>query len=207
MLIKFCGFTKVEEIELFNNIKADYLGFVFARSKRQIDKIQAKILLQALDRSKVKVVGVFSDQSLDIVIDIAKDKQIALDVIQLHGKEDRAYIAALKKSFKGEIWKAIPSLEEYVKNYNTWEVDKMIIDSVANGGSGQKANWQLISQYRNNFKTPFILAGGLNKDNIIDGIRKVDPIGVDLSSGLEVAGKKDSHLMLEIIRKVRDYEK
>lgn len=207
MEIKFCGLRRKEDIEYFNKIKVSYLGFIFASSKRQISKEKCKELLVGLDRSEVKVVGVFCDQSENFILDIALDDDIRLDVIQLHGHESNGFIRSLRRDFKGKIWKAIPGIETEIMDFNNWEADKVLIDSSKGGGSGLVADWKLISKYRGSFERDFILAGGLNKDNILEGIKVTNPNIVDISSGIEIDGFKDSRLMEEIVRKVKDYEK
>ena len=153
------------------------------------------------------MVGVFADNNLEYILDIALDKNISLDIIQLHGREGEDFIAELRKAFRGEIWKAISGNEENIRDFHKWTADKILIDSLKGGGSGEVVDWSLIKKYRGGFRKDFLLAGGLNVDNIVEGMAETKPLVVDISSGIEKNGFKDEKIMRDIIRKVREYEK
>lgn len=207
MKIKFCGLRRLEDIKAFNKNKVDYIGFVFAESKRQVSKEEAETLIERLNRDGVSVVGVFANQTIEFILDIALDSKLKLDVIQLHGNENQDFIDTLKKSYNGEIWKAVKGNEEEIMRFDSWDVDKILIDSSKGGGSGYIADWSLIKEYRDVFNKDFILAGGLNVCNIIEGIKETNPDIVDISSGIEEDGFKKEELMFELKRKVKDYGK
>lgn len=220
--IKICGITNEKEIEYLNILKPDYVGFLFTKSKRQIDVNKAKILINLLNKD-IKTVGVFKDNSINEILKVIKD--INLDVIQLHGEENENYISSLKCSFNKEIkiWKAlsinnIEQIENYnLKNNNREDklVDNFLIDG-SNPGSGETFSLEKIKDYfgkqslknTNNKKNNFILAGGLSPENIVERIKKANPIGIDVSSGVEIVddnGKqtKSFDKMEELIEKVR----
>lgn len=206
--IKFCGVRRPKDIAYMNEFMPDYVGFVFAQSKRQVSPITAMNLGKAL-HPNIKRVGVFVNEPIKTLLQTAQ--YVSLNVVQLHGDEDSAYITTLKDSIiktgiDCEIWKAIR-----VKNTNsisqalTTVADKLLLDSFtesAYGGSGKVADWQLIQKAK--IEKPFFLAGGLSAQNITAGIEAVHPYGVDLSGGIETNGCKNREKIKEIIQIVRD---
>lgn len=205
--IKFCGIRRLEDVTYMNEFMPNYVGFVFAKSKRQVSPITAMALGQEL-HPKIKRVGVFVNEPIETLLQTAKTAQ--LNVLQLHGDEDTNYITALKQALKDfqieyEIWKAIRVKDETtISAANELDVDKLLLDSFtpsAYGGSGKVANWKIIQQTK--IKKPFFLAGGLNAQNIIDGIQTVHPYGVDLSGGIEVDGYKNREKIAEIMQQLR----
>ena len=184
MKIKLCGIRRFEDISYVNEFKPDYIGFVFAQSKRQISADFAAKLKAKLDGG-IKTVGIFVNSSLKETAHTAE--KAGLDVIQLHGDENESFISSLRNITDCEIWKAvrIRTAEDII---NGESMDDII----------KKAN----------IKTPFFLAGGLNKDNIISALRCVSPFGADISGGIETNGFKDKNKIKEIINLVRsaDFE-
>jgi len=179
MKIKICGLKREEDIFYANKYLPDYIGFVFAKSKRQISAEEARELKKLLN-PKIKAVGVFIDEDIKNIIPLLKEKII--DIVQLHGNEDQNYIDALKKAFPAPVIKAVRVGEDFVSP--AVNADFILFD--AGGGSGKTFDWTKIK----NYKKPFFLAGGLNADNIKEAA-KLKPFCVDLSSGVETDGKKD----------------
>ncbi len=230
--IKICGITNKEEIEYLNILKPEYIGFVFTKSKRQVTAEQAHELSLKLDK-KIKIVGVFKDNSIDDILDVIKE--IPLDIVQLHGKEDEKFILLLKKSINKsiKIWKAISindveSIKKYIGsnkhlacNENSGDnlIDNFLIDG-DNPGSGEAYSLEKISEYFsencNTESTDYsyekynlFLAGGITEENVIERIAKTNPSGVDISSGVEIIdenGKraKSFEKMKILIDKVRE---
>ncbi|MBM7870256.1 phosphoribosylanthranilate isomerase [Clostridium pascui] len=198
--IKVCGLKREEDIKYVNELKPDYVGFVFAKSSREITLEQGINLVKKLDKN-IKAVGVFVDKKLSEVEKIAST--LKLDVLQFHGKEDNEYMSCFK-SF--EVWKALGvTSKEDLKEINKYKVDGILLDSKVLGrigGTGESFNWDIISNFKINKK--LILAGGLNSDNVKEGISKVNPNIVDVSSGIEVDGFKDFDKIKEFIEKVRE---
>ncbi len=194
--IKICGISRLLDIEYLNELQPEYAGFVFAKSKRQVNKQHAYTLIKNL-QSDIKKVGVFVDESPDVVLEIAEN--LGLQVLQFHGHETQEYI----NKFKGyEIWKAlkINSIESIsdIKNYNC---TKFLLDNSISG-SGESFNWDFA--YKKINSKLIMLAGGLNSENVGQGILKLNPYGVDVSSGVETNGFKDYAKIKEFIKKVRD---
>ncbi|MEG2354039.1 MAG: phosphoribosylanthranilate isomerase [Clostridium sp.] len=206
MKIKICGIRTLEEINYINLLKPDYIGFVFAKSKRKITMEEAKNLILNLDKN-IKSVGVFKNNSIEEVLRITS--YLCLDVIQLHGDEDVNYINSLRKLIgcKTLIWKAILiGSDNKMEDYKNYKVDAVILDGIE-AGSGQVFNWRLINT--SDSKIKIFLAGGINEDNVLSGIEVVKPYGIDVSSGVEVIDeefirKKSFYKMDRLIRKVRD---
>lgn len=202
MKLKFCGFKNKEDIEKALKCEVDYIGIVFANSKRKVDRKQAKEMIEGLDFGSVKLVGVFMDQDMEEVLETASF--VDLNIIQLHGKESNKYIGTLKSRFDGEIWKAIPGSKESLKDFNNISADLVLVDSTKGGGSGEVADWELIERFQEDFNKPYFLAGGLSVGNILTALGKLRPAGLDISSGIEIDGNKSFELMNEISRMVKN---
>ena len=197
--IKICGLTRLEDIDILNKYKPDYIGFVFADSKRKVSNKIAKKLKDNLN-SNIKSVGVFVDAPKDEILDLFK--QGIIEIAQLHGTESEDYIIDLKESTNNEL-KIINAIEmsgdtDLIK-YDSSNADYLLLDS--GKGSGKTFDWSLI---RKDLKKEFFLAGGLDSDNISEAIEEFDPYAVDLSSSLEVNGFKDKDKIKEIMEIIHE---
>lgn len=194
--IKFCGIKRIEDIDICNELKPDYIGFVFFdRSKRFIKPIDAKTLKEKLDRS-IKSVGVFVNEEIDKIVEIVNEGII--DLVQLHGDEDDEYIRHLKEKTKTPIIKAFKILSKNdIIGANESIADYVLLDSGA--GTGMIFDWELIK----GIKRDYFLAGGLDQNNVAEAIEKLNTFAVDVSSGIETDGYKNKNKMIEFIKKVR----
>ena len=195
--VKMCGISKVETIPAIVDAKPDYMGLVFAPSKRQVTVDQAKILIEELhkqcinhyDTKVVKTVGVFVNETLDNLVRIADTAN--LDAVQLHGDEDETFIQSLKERTNVEVWKAIQirtaaDTEKWIDS----SADMLLFDAYhkdERGGTGEVFDWSSLDA----FERPFMLAGGIDSTNVARAIRTVRPYGIDISSGIETNGVKD----------------
>ena len=195
--VKMCGISKVETIPAIVDAKPDYMGLVFAPSKRQVTVEQAKILIEELhkqcinhyDIKVVKTVGVFVNETLDNLVRIADTAN--LDAVQLHGDEDETFIQSLKERTNVEVWKAIQirsaaDVEKWIDS----SADMLLFDAYhkdERGGTGEVFDWSSLDA----FERPFMLAGGIDSTNVARAIRTVRPYGIDISSGIETNGVKD----------------
>lgn len=195
--VKMCGISKVETIPAVVEAKPDYMGLVFAPSKRQVTVEQAKILIEELhkqcinhyDTKVVKTVGVFVNETLDNLVRIADTAN--LDSVQLHGDEDETFIQSLKERTNVEIWKAVQirsaaDIEKWIDS----SADILLFDAYhkdERGGTGEVFDWSSLDA----FERPFMLAGGIDSTNVARAIRTVRPYGIDISSGIETNGMKD----------------
>ena len=202
--VKMCGISKVETIPAVVEAKPDYMGLVFAPSKRQVTVDQAKILVEELHRGyakkygsdtehdkndTIKTVGVFVNETVDNLVTIANEAN--LDAVQLHGDEDETFIQSLKERTNVEVWKAIQirtaaDTEKWIDS----SADMLLFDAYhkdERGGTGEVFDWSSLDA----FERPFMLAGGIDSTNVARAIRTVRPYGIDISSGIETNGMKD----------------
>lgn len=185
--VKICGIQQLSDIEYINEIRPDYIGFVFAPSKRRITPKKAHDLIQHVSSSTC--VGVFVNEDIDNVVKIVQT--CPLDIVQLHGDEDASYIKQLKSKITIPIWKAIRlrSVEDIQQLHNE-DVEHFLIDAYSDevyGGSGKQFNRELLENVN---VSNYVLAGGISIENV-DEILQFHPYGIDVSSSLETNGIKD----------------
>ena len=214
--VKMCGISKVETIPAVVEAKPDYMGLVFAPSKRQVTVDQAKTLVEALHKQytkrynngteqsnndEIKTVGVFVNETLDNLVTIATDAN--LDVVQLHGDEDEAFIQSLKERTNVEVWKAVQIRS--AADAEAWidsSADMLLFDAYhkdERGGTGEVFDWSCLDE----FERPFMLAGGIDSTNVARAIRTVRSYGIDISSGIETDGVKDNEKITAFTKLVR----
>ena len=241
--VKMCGISKVETIPAVVEAKPDYMGLVFAPSKRQVTVDQAKTLVEELHKQygnlysrdevqcsndvvqdgavigavqegtatgdahegiltstenasptlihqeAIKTVGVFVNETLENLVTIATE--VNLDVVQLHGDEDEAFIQSIKERSNVEVWKAVQIRN--AADAEAWidsSADMLLFDAYhkdERGGTGEVFDWSCLDE----FERPFMLAGGIDSTNVARAIRTVRPYGIDISSGIETKGVKD----------------
>lgn len=195
--IKICGLKRLDDIEIVNRHKPDYIGFVFADSKRKVSHDLARQMKENLD-SDIVSVGVFVDASADEILGLFDDGTI--DIAQLHGSESEEFIKNLKDKTDNQL-KIINAIEMNecidLKKYDNSEADYLLLDS--GKGSGKTFDWKLI---RKDLKKEFFLAGGLTSSNIAQAIEEFKPYAVDLSSSLETDGFKDENKIKEIMEAI-----
>lgn len=202
MEVKICGITNVEEINVLNKLHPNYIGLVFAESKRKVSKEEGRILYKLVNED-IKVVGVFRNNSKEFIEGILDS--IPLYAIQLHGSEDINFINYFNKNYSCKVWKgqSITS-EESLKKALELPVSTLILDS-KNPGSGNVFNWGYLKNVRTEKK--IFLAGGINIENIDKALEIKNLQGIDVSSGVESiengVRKKDPVKMKKIIEKVR----
>lgn len=196
--IKICGLKRDEDIEYVNRLKPEYVGFVFAKSKRQIDSYMARKLIDGLNKD-IKKVGVFSNNSIKEVKEI--QRVCNLDVLQFHGDEDPSYC----NYFGREVWKSfLIKDEKSLEVLDRYTIDKYLLDTWIegkSGGTGKQFNWELAADISKNKN--IVLAGGLFPGNVKKAIKIVKPALVDVSSGVETDGVKDFEKIKDFIEKIR----
>jgi len=197
MKIKICGLFRAEDIYFVNQAMPDYVGFVFAKSRRQVSVELAEQFRDKLNKGIIPV-GVFVDEPVDKVA-LLLEKGI-IEMAQLHGSEDEEYISKLKALTCKPIIKAVSvrTKEDIIKAQRSI-ADFLLLDQ-GKGGTGATFDWRLIEKTTR----PFFLAGGLNLGNIEEALEKVNPYAVDLSSGVESDGIKDEAKIMEIVRRIRN---
>lgn len=190
--VKICGLKEPEHVQTAVHAGADFIGFVFAPSKREISIEQAQALAKQIP-AHVKKVGVFVNADEAFLKDVY-DK-VPLDYIQYHGDETNAFIQHI----------GLPAIKVFsirnaadVLNAASYDVDYYLFDAPGTdyrGGSGHTFDWSLLEQ-SNIPREKVILAGGLNSSNIAQAIGLVHPFAVDVSSGVEQDGVKN-HALIE----------
>jgi len=188
MKLKVCGMKDVDNLKAVAEFQPDYFGFIFYEKSPRAFTLQNLPELQ-----NIKRVGVFVNAEIDFIVN--KQEQLAINVIQLHGDESKAYISDLKAKLPAEIqfFKALSMAT--AKDFDMTEryddlIDAFVLDTKTplKGGSGQKFNWQLLEHY--NAERPFLLSGGIAPEDAhrIKDIYQRHPkmIGVDINSRFEI---------------------
>jgi phosphoribosylanthranilate isomerase len=200
--IKICGLTRIEDIEVVNEALPDFVGFVFAKSKRQVNDIVAENLKLYLNPF-IKAVGVFVNDDIEHIAHLCNLNII--DIVQLHGDESEEYIKKLKRYIHNEIIKAVRVKDlNDIKMANKFSSDYLLFDAYHEkqyGGNGITFDWSLISTITVN--KPYFLAGGINLNNILEAQNLCRPYCMDVSSGVETDGLKDKEKIIKIVTKIR----
>ena len=196
--IKLCGLSRPCDIEWANALMPDYIGFVFAgKSRRYVSPERARRLREGLD-SGIDVVGVFVNEAPEAVAALLNNGVI--DIAQLHGGEDEAYIRTLRALTKKPLIQAIrmDGLADLDRARQS-SADGILLDNGA-GGTGTAFDWTVLKD----FDRPCFLAGGLNPENVALAIVTLHPFAVDVSSGIETDGVKDHEKMTAFVNAVRE---
>lgn len=195
--VKICGITREEDAKAAVESGADAIGLVFySKSPRYVDLISAHKIACAVGPF-VTVVGLFVNASVDQVNKVVDS--VGLDLLQFHGDEDEAYCTQFHKPYIKAI-RMSPGLDvkDVIASYpsargflfDAWNKDKY-------GGTGETFEWQRLSELD---ETPYILAGGLNPNNIGEAVAAARPYAVDVSGGVEASpGIKSSELIQQFI--------
>lgn len=198
MLVKICGVQSQATARVVADAGADLIGFVFAKSKRQLKIEAAQAICEGLP-SSVKSVGVFVNKPIEEVNQIAD--QVGLDYVQLHGNESLSACRASRypviKSISIQTFSDVDSICHYIN-----DVDYVLLDGAV-AGSGHVFDWNLIDSFKLK-REKLILAGGLTLTNVQQAIHHIQPAGVDVSSGVEVNGVKDDEKIIQFIKNAKE---
>ena len=190
--VKICGLSNIEAVETAVSAGADYIGFVFAPSKRQVTVEQAIELVKFIP-SHIQTVGVFVSPSKAELLE-AVDK-VGLDFVQVHGQ-------VVDKLFENLPCGSIQAVQVdeggHVPNS---QADYLLFDAPV-AGSGQTFDWGQLDTTE--LAQPFFIAGGLNEDNVARAIQYFSPFAVDVSSGVETNGQKDHEKIRRFIERVKN---
>ena len=201
--VKICGLFRPEDIKYANKLKPDYMGFMFyKKSSRYVSPEQAKELKQMLN-PEIVAVGVFVNEPIEFIADLVEQKII--EMVQIHGDEDAAYIAELHERISVPIIKAVrvkdassfDGLENYACDYFLFDTYKKGMY----GGTGERFNLTLGDEKRIGKK--YFVAGGLDATTVGEVLEHTYAMGVDVSGGVETDGVKDEAKMEAFIEAVR----
>jgi len=193
--VKICGITRSRDADVAVRCGATALGFVFwPDSPRYVEPAQARAIVANLPET-VTSVGVFVNQPSGYLNDVAA--LVGLGALQLHGDESIDYASTLLRP----VLKAMPLLQTTDEAMARWPADTVILldahDPVRRGGTGTTIDWAGAAAVAR--RRRIVLAGGLNPENIADAIERVQPFGVDVSSGVEQAPGTKDHRKVEAL--------
>ncbi|GBF72778.1 N-(5'-phosphoribosyl)anthranilate isomerase [Paenibacillus sp. 598K] len=213
--VKICGLRDAETIRAMDGLAVDEIGFVFAKSRRQVSPMQAEALIDAVaglrnHRGEApRTVGVFVDPTLEQLEETLATA--SLDVIQLHGEETPQLCRDVRDRLGRDVWKVLSVgelHEDAVVRLAPYAgaIDAVLIDT-AGGGTGQTFQWDRIPAYAaaaQELGLPLYVAGGLHPGNVEELLRSYAPRGIDVSSGVETDGVKDIGLIKQFIERVKE---
>lgn len=210
--IKLCGMMKPCDIEYANRVKPDFVGFIFANTRRKISAAQAKQFREALD-AEIPAVGVFVNEDISVITSLVQNG--CIDLIQLHGEEDADYIRRLREVCDVPVIKAVKvQMVEQIRQAAALPVDYLLLDTYRKGvlgGTGEAFDWELLREAKivagdtaegELFGKPYFLAGGLHAGNLREAAA-LGSYGLDVSSGIETDGSKDFTKMVKVMELVR----
>jgi phosphoribosylanthranilate isomerase len=206
MRVKICGITKPEQGKAIAQLGATALGFICVQaSPRYVTPQQIRAVVEQL-LVQVDRIGVFADATIEEISQIVADTN--LSAVQLHGNESSEFCEKLRQSLPGvETVKALrvktPECLDRAATYANC-VDTLLLDAYHPqllGGTGKTLDWVTLQQFRPT--CPWLLAGGLTPDNVLDALRELQPSGIDLSSGVERSpGDKDLDKVAQLFEKI-----
>lgn len=195
---KVCGLTRAEDARAAYEAGAIFGGLIFVKSSpRYVDSVKAKTVMAG---APLSYVGVYRNAAISDIVTQAAELQLA--AIQLHGDEDRAYVAELRQALPAsvKIWKAL-RIEGALPERDWPHVDRYVFDN-GNGGSGQRFDWSLLQDQK---LDNVLLAGGLSADNCVEAARQ-GCAGLDFNSGVESSpGIKDASKIAAVFQTLRAY--
>lgn len=202
------------DIEYANRVKPDFVGFIFANTRRKISAAQAKQFREALD-AEIPAVGVFVNEDISVITSLVQNG--CIDMIQLHGEEDADYIRRLREVCDVPVIKAVKvQTVEQIRQAAGLPVDYLLLDTYREGvlgGTGEAFDWELLREAKaaagdaaegELFGKPYFLAGGLHAGNLREAAA-LGSYGLDVSSGIETDGSKDFTKMVEVMELVRKF--
>lgn len=194
--IKLCGLKRDDDIAWANELQPDYVGFVFAKDSKRYVTPKETAKLKAMLSPSIQSVGVFVNADIEVIGAMAE--MGVIDVIQLHGDEDKDYLESLRKRVKLPIIQAFRiRTAQDVQKAGKSSADLVLLD--AGAGCGEVFDWRLLKE----ISRPYFLAGGLTPQNVTEAIKRLHPYGVDASSALETGGVKDCEKMTAFVEAVR----
>ena len=194
--IKLCGLSRLCDVDAVNDLRPEYVGFVFWEKSRRYVAPELAASLRKNLAAGIQAVGVFVDECPERIA--ALTGLGVIDVVQLHGSEDNAYISCLRTLTNTPIIQAFRvSSPQDLAEARESTADFVMLDS--GRGTGSLFDWSIV----HGFARPFFLAGGLTPENVAAAIHEINPFAVDVSSGIETQGVKDRAKMTAFVESVR----
>ena len=195
--IKICGLMSEGDCKYLNELMPDAAGFVFAKGRRRYISPETAGRFRELLDPRIQTVGVFVNEDIGTVCDIARAGII--NAVQLHGNETDEYVRSVKdetglRTVKAFTIKGAADIERALCS----SADIVLLDNGA-GGTGESFDWEELEDV----DRLFCIAGGLDPENVGNAVSRYSPYGVDVSSGVETDGKKDSYKIRRFIEAVR----
>ena len=195
--IKMCGLSRLCDIRWANEIRPEFVGFVFFKKSSRYVSPQKAAELKAALYAGIKAVGVFVNEDPMEVARLLNEGTI--DLAQLHGSEDEDYIKSLRALTEGKLIQAfVVKSEADLERVKKSSADLVLLD--AGAGDGKTFDWSILAK----MDRPYFLAGGLDPGNVKKAVGLCHPYGVDVSSGIETDGFKDKDKMTEFAKETRN---
>ena len=208
MIIKICGIQDENTLLCCEKNNIDFFGMIFyAKSPRNISFENAKILQKISKKLKINGVGVFVNKNINELEEMIKN--LKLRYIQLHGSENEDYIKTLKKTGVKIIKSIALSEKDDLSKINKYKnVDYFLFDykplkGELPGGNSKSFDWNILKSLKTD--KPWFISGGINTNNVLQILIDINPLGIDLSSGVEKElGIKDNHIINNFIEKIKN---
>jgi phosphoribosylanthranilate isomerase len=210
--IKLCSLREPEQAQFVIDAGADLFGLIFAPARRQVTVERAAEIIQTLHEDSYGrgpgAVGVFVDEDVVELNNISE--KLDLSFAQLHGDESPAYVAEVRtptiKAIRPKPGETFDAIARRIDSYQRWSRPPVayLIEGFHPqhaGGQAVLADWHMARLLAMRF--PIILAGGLTPENVVDAIEAVEPLGVDVSSGVEANGVKDRAKMIDFVARAK----
>jgi len=195
--VKICGLSRRGDAAIVNAALPDAAGFIFAKKSRRYIAPEDALVLRGLIDPRITTVGVLVDAPLEEAAAIAQSG--AVGVLQLHGHEDDAYIAALRGLTDLPIVQAFRVENAADLENAARSAAGLILLDHGSGGTGEAFDWSLLK----GFERPYVLAGGLDPGNVARAVAELSPYAVDVSSGVETGGVKDAAKAALFVKEAR----
>ena len=204
--IKICGTTNEQDADVAIRAGANALGFIMAKSPRQVSDTAAYSIGTIVPRG-VETIGVFVNEQIETVVQTVRFCKFT--GVQLHGDEDATYVSNLRALLPGiKLVKATTAAA--LNNAASCRPDAWLLDSPAGaqrGGTGKTFDWRAAQGAVRNLQEPIIVAGGLTPQNVQRALEVLHPWGVDVVSGVEsYPGRKHPGLVTQFIDAVRQFD-
>ena len=195
MIVKICGLMSMVDAIYANMAGPDWAGLVFHQGSRRCVSKETAASVRDMLGSGIRTVAVTVDRDVGFIRDLVSEGIV--DMVQVHANADESYFRRVADLGVPTIRAYVVRSAEDVEKASSCEADYTMLD--AGLGSGRTFDWSLLQDA----DFPYILSGGLDPHNVLDAVRRLDPAGVDVSSGVETDGAKDPTKMTAFVYAAR----